>query len=59
MMANMYGNYKCVSHERDYTKKVKEYDLFPKHAFNDAFKLRALDWLMAAFVTSAFYLCSL
>ncbi|XP_048014296.1 semaphorin-7A [Megalobrama amblycephala] len=59
MKDDMYGNYKCVSHERDYTKTVNEYDLFPKRAFNDAVKLRALDWLMAAFVTSAFYLCSL
>lgn len=58
MMADMYGNYKCISHERDYTKTVNEYDLL-KTAFNDAFKLRALDWLMAVFVTSAFYLCSL
>lgn len=59
MKDDMYGNYKCVSHELDYTKTVNEYDLFPKRAFNDAVKLRALDWLMAAFVTSAFYLCSL
>lgn len=59
MKDDMYGNYKCVSHERDYTKTVKEYDLSPKRAFNDAVKLRALDWLMAPFVTSAFYLCSL
>ncbi|XP_067292221.1 semaphorin-7A isoform X2 [Pseudorasbora parva] len=59
MMADMYGNYKCISHERDYTKTVNEYNLFPKSAFNDALKIRALDWLMAAFVTSAFYLCLL
>lgn len=57
MMADMYGNYKCISHERDYTKTVNEYNLH-KPAFNDALKLRSLDWLMAAFVTSAFYLHS-
>lgn len=59
MTADMYGNYKCISHERDYTKTVNEYDLYPKSAFNNAFKLRAQDWFMAAFVTSVLNLRSL
>jgi len=59
MNADMYGNYKCISHERDYTKTVNEYDLLPKPAFNYAFKLRAQEWFMAALITSAFNLCSL
>ncbi|XP_016145817.1 semaphorin-7A-like [Sinocyclocheilus grahami] len=62
MMHDMYGNYKCTSHELDYTKTVREYNLFYdnlRSASNGAFKLRAQDWLMAAFVTSVFYLRSL
>lgn len=59
MTTDNYGNYSCVSQERDYIKVVREYELLPKSVFNDAFELRAQDWLMAAFVTSAFYLCSL
>lgn len=64
MKADMYGNYKCISHERDYTKTVNEYNLSQKSVsdkmlFNDAFKFRAQDWFMAAFVTSAFNLRSL
>ncbi|XP_073688079.1 semaphorin-7A isoform X2 [Garra rufa] len=55
MTNEMYGNYKCTSHELDYTNTVKEYKL----ASNGAFKLRAQDWLMAAFVSSAFYLHTL
>ncbi len=54
MTNGMYGNYRCRSHELDYTKTVREYNLF--YASNGAFKLRAQDWLMAAFVTSTFYL---
>ncbi|XP_043084224.1 semaphorin-7A isoform X2 [Puntigrus tetrazona] len=62
MSSGMYGDYKCTSHELDYTKTVREYNLFDENsrsAFNDAFKLRAQDWLMAAFVASVFYLRSL
>ncbi|KAK2867338.1 hypothetical protein QQF64_023030 [Cirrhinus molitorella] len=62
MTSDMYGLYKCISHELDYTKTVKEYNIFynsNRSASNDAFRLRAQDWLMAAFVTSAFYLCAL
>lgn len=62
MTDGMYGDYKCTSHELDYTKTVREYNLFYENlrfASNGAFKLRAQDWLMAAFVTSAFYLRSL
>ncbi|KAL0154668.1 hypothetical protein M9458_048931, partial [Cirrhinus mrigala] len=46
MTNDMYGNYKCTSNELDYTRIVKEYNLFYSHfndASNDAFKLRAQD----------------
>ncbi|XP_016354652.1 semaphorin-7A-like isoform X1 [Sinocyclocheilus anshuiensis] len=62
MTTDIHGNYKCTSHELDYTKTVREYNLLigqVRSASNDAFKLRAQDWLMAAFATSAFYLRSL
>uniref|UniRef100_A0A9J8ABV4 Semaphorin 7A (JohnMiltonHagen blood group) n=1 Tax=Cyprinus carpio carpio TaxID=630221 RepID=A0A9J8ABV4_CYPCA len=62
MTADLHGNYKCTSHELDYTKTVREYNLSnnqARSAYNDVFKLRSQDWLMAAFVTSAFYLRSL
>ncbi|NP_001315437.1 semaphorin-7A isoform 1 precursor [Danio rerio] len=60
MTAENYGNYSCVSQERDYIKVVREYELLAKSVFNDAFKLKIQDrQLMVAFVTSAFYLCSL
>ncbi|XP_051979364.1 semaphorin-7A-like [Xyrauchen texanus] len=58
MTDDKYGNYKCISQERDYTKTVKEYDL-PKPALNAAFKLRAQEWIIDVFVTIALYLCSL
>ncbi|XP_059401995.1 semaphorin-7A-like isoform X1 [Carassius carassius] len=66
MTTDIHGNYTCMSHELDYTKTVREYQLSndasndaSNYAFNDAFKLRIQDWLMAAFVTSAFYQLSL
>ncbi|XP_051546400.1 semaphorin-7A-like [Myxocyprinus asiaticus] len=55
MTDDKYGNYKCISHERDYTKTVKEYDLLPKAVFNAAFNHRAQECLMAVFFTIALY----
>ncbi|KTG45441.1 hypothetical protein cypCar_00008260 [Cyprinus carpio] len=58
MTNGMYGDYKCTSHELDYTRTVREYRVEWRME-NGAFKLRAQNWLMATFVTSAFYLRSL
>ncbi|XP_052454023.1 semaphorin-7A [Carassius gibelio] len=52
------GDYKCTSHELDYTRTVREYTV-EFRIENAAFKLRAQNWLMATFVTSAFFLRSL
>uniref|UniRef100_A0A8C2IUP7 Semaphorin 7A n=1 Tax=Cyprinus carpio TaxID=7962 RepID=A0A8C2IUP7_CYPCA len=58
MTNGMYGDYRCTSHELDYTRTVREYRVEWRME-NGAFKLRAQNWLMATFVTSAFYLRSL
>lgn len=54
MTSNDYGNYKCISHERDYTRIVKEYHLYSTHYSNSAFSLKSS---MVTLITVAFYLC--
>ncbi|XP_065148136.1 semaphorin-7A [Paramisgurnus dabryanus] len=53
-----YGTYKCMSHERDYTKIVKEYELLPEPVYSTAVQRRAQEWI-SIFVTVVFYLCCL
>ncbi|KAA0724307.1 Semaphorin-7A Semaphorin-K1 [Triplophysa tibetana] len=53
MTSDDYGNYKCISHERDYTRIVKEYYLNPEHVADSASNLKCT---MATLVTVVIYL---
>ncbi|XP_056595835.1 semaphorin-7A [Triplophysa dalaica] len=53
MTSEDYGIYKCISHERDYTRIVKEYYLDPEHVADSAFNLKST---MATLVMVAIYL---
>lgn len=53
MTSEDYGSYKCISHERDYTRIVKEYYLDPEHVADSAFNLKCT---MANLIMVAIYL---